>query len=1230
MKSPLRILVIEDDRADYQLLRMQLQRQSLAVEMERIGSLAELEAALDRQPCDVVLSDYKIPGLDFEEIVRVLQTRREHLPLILVSGFVGEERVVQLLKLGVWDFVSKENLARLPIAIEHSVRDAENRKARQAAEQRLVESEARFRALFDYSPEGILLADAEDRRILFGNEAIRQLLGYGAEELPRLTVAELHPESSRVRAMGEFAALIRGEKRFVAALPMLRKDGSEFLADIGASSFQMEGRLCLAGFFHDTTERNRAERLEALSCEVLRILNDPRAAPNATQRILDAIHRETGIEAVGIRIRQGEDFPYAAAQGFSSAFIRAENSLAMRTPEGSFCLDDQGNVRLECTCGLVLTGGTDPSNPLFTPGGSAWTNDAEPLIEAPADADPRLNLRNRCIHEGFRSVALIPIRVEGEIVGLLQLNDRRKKCFSAETVRYLEGLAGSFGVALLRLREEEALREAERKYRGIFENAVEGVFQTTSVGGVRSANPAMASLLGYASAEELVAEASDFTRIFFSNPDQRQDFFRRLEAEGFVREFEHEVTRKDGELAWVSSNLRAVRDGGGGSAGYEGTVADITARKRAEAQLRERERQLATLMANLPGMAYRCQNLPDWPMIFVSEGSTGLTGYSPAELMEDRPAYGDAIVADDREGVWTRVQDALVRREPFELTYRIQAADGEIKWMWERGRGVFSEEGGLLFLEGFISDISELKRAQQGLESALVKYRTLFDTFPLGITVSDREGRIVESNRVAEAILGLSAEVQARRSIDGPEWNLLRPDGTPMPASEYASVRAAREQRVIQDVEMGIPRSPRETTWISATAAPVQLPDVGVVITYTDITERKRLESQLRQAQKLEAVGQLAGGIAHDFNNILAAILMHLGLLQTSPALDEETRQSLKDLDAEARRAATLTRQLLMFSRRSVLSIRPLDLNEVVANLLKMLIRLIGENVQLRFEGASALPAVAADAGMMEQVLMNLVVNARDAMPRGGRITISTDLATLIEADLAGNPNRRTGQFACLAVSDTGTGMEEATLKKVFEPFFTTKEPGKGTGLGLATVHGIVAQHKGWVEVASVLGQGSTFRVHLPALGASSRPADAEAPPKPLPRGRETILLVEDEGRVRQSVGQALRVLGYRVLEAANGQEALRLWQIHGATVDLLFTDMVMPEGMSGLELAERLRGAKPNLLAIVSSGYSPEIAQTGSPARRGLTYLPKPYDLAQLAEVVRHCLESASETGVR
>lgn len=387
-----------------------------------------------------------------------------------------------------------------------------------------------------------------------------------------------------------------------------------------------------------------------------------------------------------------------------------------------------------------------------------------------------------------------------------------------------------------------------------------------------------------------------------------------------------------------------------------------------------------------------------------------------------------------------------------------------------------------------------------------------------------------------------------------------------------------------------------------------------------DITDNLNLEAQLRQALKMESVGQLAAGVAHDFNNILTVIQGHAGLLQVDATLPRGVGESVKQITLAAERAAHLTRQLLMFSRKQVMQPRLLDLNEVIQNVAKMLRTALGEHITLRRHTAESLPAIHADPGMLEQVLFNLAVNARDAMPKGGTLLIRTYAVEFDEASVSTSPEARPGYFVCLSLSDTGCGMTADTLAHIFEPFFTTKEIGKGTGLGLATVYGIIKQHQGWIEVDSAVGEGTTFRVFLPATCKS--PAAAGGPHRrEAPGGSETILVVEDEPALRELVQEILQKKGYRVLEAPTGVKALGLWQRHRDEINLLLTDMMMPEGVSGLELAERLLADKPDLKVIYSSGYSLDVVSPDFAIRDGVNFLQKPYDPETLARLVRDCL---------
>ena len=381
------------------------------------------------------------------------------------------------------------------------------------------------------------------------------------------------------------------------------------------------------------------------------------------------------------------------------------------------------------------------------------------------------------------------------------------------------------------------------------------------------------------------------------------------------------------------------------------------------------------------------------------------------------------------------------------------------------------------------------------------------------------------------------------------------------------------------------------------------------------------LEQQVLDSQRLESVGRLAAGVAHDFNNILTIIQGHSDRLLAECDGDEATTEPLRQVSNAAKRGAGLTQQLLMFSRKQVMQSKVIDLNAVVHNLVKMLHRLIGDNISLEPCCASVIPAIEADPGMIEQIIVNLALNARDAMPEGGELFITTEEVNIDNTYVRDNPTARIGRFVALSVRDTGCGMAPETLQRIFEPFFTTKEPGRGTGLGLATVSRIIKQHQGWINVSSELRVGTTFRIYFPATDRPMHCAHKDPSPAKPRGGNETILLVEDEPVLRELARVILHDYAYRVLEAATGVEALKVFELHCDEIDLLFTNIVMPEGIDGLELAEQLKAKKPNLKIIYTSGYTSDAIGTASELS-GASFLQKPYSPPRLAQVLRECLD--------
>lgn len=393
-----------------------------------------------------------------------------------------------------------------------------------------------------------------------------------------------------------------------------------------------------------------------------------------------------------------------------------------------------------------------------------------------------------------------------------------------------------------------------------------------------------------------------------------------------------------------------------------------------------------------------------------------------------------------------------------------------------------------------------------------------------------------------------------------------------------------------------------------------------------DITTHLNLESQLRQSQKMESIGQLAAGVAHDFNNMLTIIQGHAGMLMARPNMPAQALDSAQAVFFAAERAASLTRQLLMFSRKNIMQPENLDLRDQVANLSRMVQRLLGELITLQFTPPADLPLVKGDAGMMEQVLMNLCVNARDAMERGGVLTIELGDEEITPEYVLAHPDARAGRHVFLRLSDTGCGMDSYTVTRIFEPFFTTKEVGKGTGLGLATVYGIVKQHSGWIEVTSQPNHGTTFKVYLPATQETIKSSTENLVLNtPIRGGEETLLVVEDEPVLQEMAQLILEEYGYQVLLASNGQEALQLWERHKPGIDLLFTDMVMPGGLTGTELAGRLIAQHPQLRVIFASGYTANDINTDFLTRtNSARFLQKPYTRTTLARAVREALDAA------
>ncbi|MFN7942977.1 MAG: PAS domain S-box protein [Thermoanaerobaculia bacterium] len=766
----------------------------------------------------------------------------------------------------------------------------------------------------------------------------------------------------------------------------------------------------------------------------------------------------------------------------------------------------------------------------------------------------------------------------------------------------------------VRKQAEQAVRESEIRLRRIVDNIHDALYVDDADGKVVFANDRFLSLFGVERDQLPCLELEDYVAPEW-RAVTRDRHERRLRGEAVSSQFEYEGLRQDGRRIWLESMVVPLLDDAGRVVGTQAADRDITERKQAEASLRASEERFRSVCESASIGLYR--TTPDGRILMANPAAVRMLGYDSFEELARRdlesagfePAYPRSEFRERLEG------DGIIAGIESEWRRR----DGSRIFVRESARLVRDENGASLYYDGTFEDITERKRAEASLRASESRYRSLFDNNLAGVYRSTIDGRLLECNEAFARIYGFASRAEAL----GDSTRALYP--TPVARDAFVAELAA--SRVLVNRESEGRRKDGSAVWLLENARLVE--DVGgtegTVIegTLLDITDRKNMESELRQSQKIEAIGRLAGGVAHDFNNILGVILGYGELAQLEVPPESPVRELVTEMVNAAQRAAALTRQLQAFSRKQILQPRRLDLNALVAETRKMLERVIGEDVELLVRPAPDLGTVRADPGQVEQVLLNLAVNARDAMPQGGTLTIETANLVVEPEPAAVSPPVTPGSYVMLAVSDTGVGMDAETQRRVFEPFFTTKPVGQGTGLGLATVYGIVKQSGGYIWVHSKVGRGATFKIYLPRVDEPAEALVAATPSASLPEGRETILLVEDNSGLREFIRRRLETSGYTVLVAPDGEGALALAEAQSRPIDLLLTDVVMPK-LGGVELARRLSARRVGLRVIYMSGYTDGAVGRHGVLEKGVTLLEKPFSGERLAILVREELDRA------
>jgi PAS domain S-box-containing protein len=770
----------------------------------------------------------------------------------------------------------------------------------------------------------------------------------------------------------------------------------------------------------------------------------------------------------------------------------------------------------------------------------------------------------------------------------------------------------------------EVARERERLIE-IMESTTDGVSTSTPDGRLLYMNRAGKRLLGLA--ED--ADVSTMRVREFHTPQAAKAVVEVGIPEAVEKgSYSHEtsVLHIDGTEIPVSQVILSHKLPDGTLEYLSTIVRDITDRNDVEIALAESEEKFRTIIQASPMGVHMYELEPDGRLMFIGAN----------------PAADELLRVDNSQFMGKTIEEAFPSLVDSEVPdrYRRAASDGtpwrtsQINYKDEQIAGAFEVQAFQTSpnrMAAMFLDITNRLQAVEALRVSEQRYRELFESMAQGVVYQDAEGHIVMVNPAAERILGLSEDEMVGRTSMDPRWRAIREDGSEFPGQDQPAMKSLRAGRPDNAVMAVFNAAEESYRWIDLYATPQfregESKPYQVFTTFTDITERRlahqrraELEQQLRQAQKMEAVGQLAGGIAHDFNNLLTTIAGYSELIWEDAQLDDQLRSDLEEIRKAADRASALTEQLLAFSRKQIISPHVFDLNARIQEDHKLISRLIGETIELSLDLNADPCPVEADPGQIDQILINLAVNARDAMSDGGLLSISTGRVTLDEEFCRSVSDLEPGDFITLTVSDNGQGMSEDTLGRIFEPFFTTKEYGKGTGLGLSTVYGIVKQNRGAIKISSQPHAGTTAMIFLSRVDAEPEDDANDTPPADL-TGDETILLVEDEEAVRALTEKLLRSRGYDVLLADSPSRAIQICRDHDGDIGLLLTDVVMPK-MNGRELFHQLKKVRPGIKVLYMSGYAADVIAKHGVLEKDTTFVPKPFTALALAAKVGEALK--------
>ncbi len=1106
---------------------------------------------------------------------------------------------------------------------------------------KLRTNEERYGKVIQTVPHGVIELNLEGY-ITLANATFFEMIGYKNGELINHHVVDLvHTENKK-----EVKALLALIKENVEPISqpwvgkVLTRRGRSICVEVSWNYLydddnKLSGTVAVVV---DITEKRRAEKRANVANEILHLLNKTADIDLTVQKCLDLIKDELHMSGVAIRLSDNDDYPYFKSQGLEELFKLKDRCLvALRDNQCNICskcedckkLDEcekRENHKcvpmLDCLCGCVIANDIEIAPNHFTEKGSFWLNDLVGFFrDLPIEKKKRYHIWSTCEVAGFKSTCLVPLRFGTNTIGLLQLSDRRKDIFTPEVIKYYEGVADSLGIALYRKITEYELKRSEETLTAIFNAAPIGIgLIKDRIFGIT--NQHLADMIGY-TPDELV------------NKNARMLYSTQEEYDRVGRE-KHKDVRKYG-IGWIETQFKNKSGNvidillSSGLVGNEGemvfTALDITERKDAERLIKEQTEFVESLLSTTDALILVLDGFGR--VIRFNRACEDITGCR-FEHIKGGKLWDCVMVKDENDDVMNCFQTGDFTNWPG--TFQNQWCSnvtGKCRWItWSTN--IIRQPGDekIQYIIGTGLDITESKKAQRRIAESEEKFRLAFETSPDAIVISrNSDGSYVSVNDGFIKITGYSREeIVGQKFPEFTIWNNV----------EDRDRFYNQLQRDNEVTNFEAPFKIKDGTVLhglmSAKIMYIEEEEHLIVVS-RDITNWKKTqrkltekEQQLRRAVKMEAVGTLAGGIAHDFNNILQIIGGHAQLLYAES--DNETLSRKCEIINEAvDRGSSLVRSLLTFSRKVESNLVPTNINEVISKAHKLLDRVavgpVQTNIVLELDGS--IDKVLADAPQIEQIITNLVLNAKDAMPEGGKITIKTTMIDCDEFFCSSHPDLIEGTHVVTVVSDSGLGINRDNLERIFDPFFTTKEMGKGTGLGLAVVYGIVKNHHGHISCYSEEGLGTEFKIYLPTVDSDVDEEQTRQEELEIKEGNETILIVDDEEAIRNLAKTIFEKYGYKVILCEDGYCGLETYKEKKDDIDLVLLDLIMP-GISGAEVLGQLTEINPDVKVIVASGYS-----INGPIRDALdqgarSFISKPYTMRSLLIEVRNVLDEQGD----